>query len=141
MEQLILANKNRFGRSSENNLYYFETSNENIISGIDELTRNRMAKQAVSYISLKENVFNPVENDEYHILSSHDTEIAVIINPNLTVTDIQEELLDNMFTKAIKKVYCSTHKEYEENGIVYIPYPTQVLAVLKAAKKYIRREM
>ena len=129
------------GGLKENNLYYFETSNENIISGIDELTRNRMAKQAVSYISLKENVFNPVENDEYHILSSHDTEIAVIINPNLTVTDIQEELLDNMFTKAIKKVYCSTHKEYEENGIVYIPYPTQVLAVLKAAKKYIRREM
>ena len=123
-----------------NNLYYYKIDDTLEESSIDEITRNNLARQAVSYIALKENVFNLTEEDDYHLLYNDDTEIMVVLDPYIDEYEIEESLLNGVFSKNNCKIYCSVEERITKGTVQYVPYPDEVLSVLQAAKKYIRRE-
>lgn len=124
-----------------NNLYYYRIDQSITESTIDDVTIANMASQAVFYIAMKENVFNAERREDYYLLHNAKTEIAVITDPDMDMFDIEDDIVPTAFTQERRKVYCSVYEPCNRNGIEYIPYPKEVLDVLKAAKKYIRREV
>ena len=124
-----------------NNLYYYRINQNITESTIDDVTIANMASQAVFYIAMKENVFNAERREDYYLLHNAETEIAVITDPDMDMFDVEDDIIPDAFTKSHRKVYCSVYEPCNRNGIEYIPYPKEVLNVLKTAKKYIRREV
>ena len=124
-----------------NNLYYYRIDQSINESAIDDVTIANMASQAVFYIAMKENVFNAERREDYYLLYNAETEIAVITDPDMDMFDVEDDIVPDVFTKTHRKVYCSVYEPCTRNGIEYVPYPKEVLDVLKAAKKYIRREV
>ena len=124
-----------------NNLYYYRIDQSIEESVIEDVTVSNMASQAVFYIAMKENVFNAEGHENYYLLQDAETEIVVITDPDMDMFDVEDEIVPNAFTKTHKKVYCSVYEPCSRNGVEYVPYPKEVLNVLKASKKYIRREM
>ena len=124
-----------------NNLYYYRIDQSITESAIDDVTITNMASQAVFYIAMKENVFNAERREDYYLLYNAETEIAVITDPDMDMFDVEDDIVPDVFTKTHRKVYCSVYEPCTRNGIEYVPYPKEVLDVLKAAKKYIRREV
>ena len=124
-----------------NNLYYYRIDQSITESTIDDVTIANMASQAVFYIAMKENVFNAERCEDYYLLHNAETEIAVITDPDMDMFDVEEDIVPDAFTKTHRKVYCSVYEPCTRNGVEYVPYPKEVLDVLKAAKKYIRREV
>ncbi|MBE5825303.1 MAG: site-specific DNA-methyltransferase [Butyrivibrio sp.] len=143
--KLIMTGKREDGSDysegyKSNNLYFYKIVDTLEESAIDEITRNNLAKQAVSYIALKENVFDVSEKDDYHLLSNQDTEIMVVLDPYMDEFEVEDSLLPGVFSKTKRKVYCAIEARELKDTIEYVPYPDEVLEVLKAAKKYVRRE-
>lgn len=123
-----------------NNLYYYRIDQNIAESAIDDVTIANMASRAVFYVAMKENVYNAEQHDDYYLLYNDKTDIAVVTDPDMDMFDVEDEIVPTAFTREHRKVYCSVYESCMRNGIEYIPYPKEVLDVLKAAKKYIRRE-
>lgn len=123
-----------------NNLYYYRIDQNIAESAIDDVTIANMASRAVFYVAMKENVYNAEHHDGYYLLYNDKTDIAVVTDPDMDMFDVEDEIVPTAFTREHRKVYCSVYESCMRNGIEYIPYPKEVLDVLKAAKKYIRRE-
>ena len=64
------------------------------------------------------------------ILSDADTEILVVINPDMNHADIHNNISSHIFTKKHKKVYCSLSGRMVMDDIEYVPYPDEVLNIL-----------
>lgn len=124
-----------------NNLYYYRIDQNVAESAIDDVTIANMASRAVFYVAMKENVYNAERHDGYYLLYNDETDITVITDPDMDMFDVEDEIVPTAFSRQYKKVYCSVYEPCMRNGIEYIPYPKEVLDVLKAAKKYIRREV
>ena len=62
-------------------------------------------------------------------------------DPDMDECDVEDYIVPEAFTKPDRKVYCSIYERTLKDGIEYIPYPKEVLDVLRSAKKYIRREV
>lgn len=133
--------QNVFPNYPGNNLYYYRIDQSITESAIDDVTITSMASQAVFYIAMKENVFNAKRRENYYLLYNAETEIAVITDPDMDMFDVDDDIVPDAFTKSHRKIYCSVYEPCNRNGIEYVPYPKEVLDVLKAAKKYIRREV
>ena len=129
-----------FGEHTSDNLYYYQVSDSITESPIPKITKDALAKQAVSYIALKENIFNVDEHKDYHILHNVDTEIIVVIDPDRDYRDVQDNIASQAFSKVNRKVYCSLKRRTVVDGVEYIPYPEEVLDVLKSVKKRVRKE-
>lgn len=124
-----------------NNLYYYRIDQDITESSIDEVMAANMASGAVFYIAMKENAHNAERHDDYYILRSDDSEIVVVTDPDMDECDVEDYIVPEAFTKPDRKVYCSIYERTLKDGIEYIPYPKEVLDVLRSAKKYIRREV
>ena len=126
-----------------NNLYYYRVDQDITESTIDDVTLANMASQAVFYIAMKENIFNAEKHKDYQLLYNENTDIIVVTDPDMDIFDVEEEIVSSEFHPADRetKVYCSVYSPCSRYGVEYIPYPKEVLDVLRAAKKYIRREV
>ncbi len=124
-----------------NNLYYYRIDQNIAESAIDDVTIANMASRAVFYVAMKENVFNAKRHDAYYLLYNDKTDIAVVTDPDMDMFDVEDEIVPTAFSRQCRKVYCSVYEPCMRKDIEYIPYPKEVLDVLKAAKKYIRREV
>lgn len=133
--------QNIFPDYPDNNLYYYRIDQGIVESSIDDVTIANMASRAVFYVAMKEKVFNAEQHDNYYLLYNNATDIVVATDPDMDMFDVEDEIVPTAFSRQHKKVYCSVYEPCMRNGIEYIPYPKEVLDVLKAAKKYIRREV
>ena len=133
--------QNIFPDYPDNNLYYYRIDQDIAESSIDDVTIANMASRAVFYVAMKEKVFNAEQHGNYYLLYNNATDIVVATDPDMDMFDVEDEVVPTAFSRQYKKVYCSVYEPCMRNGIEYIPYPKEVLDVLKAAKKYIRREV
>ena len=133
--------RNIFPDYPGNNLYYYRIDQNIDESAIEDVTLANMASQAVFYVAMKENVFNAEYRDDYCLLHDDKTEVVVVTDPDMDIFDVQDEIVPEVFTKEHRKVYCSVYESCCDEGIEYIPYPKEVLDVLRASKKYINREV
>lgn len=130
--------RNVFAEHKNDNLYYYQISDSIKESPIQKITRDALAKQAVSYIALKENILNVDEHKDYHILSNSDTEVLVVIDTDIDYTEVHDKIAPQVLSKANRKIYCSLKRRTIRDGIEYIPYPEEVLDVLKSVKKRVK---
>lgn len=124
-----------------NNLYFYRIQDTIEESSIDDVTAANMASRAVFYVAMKENAFNAEQYGSYFKLSGNGKEVVVVTDPDMDLYDVRDEILPGAFTGSDRRVYCSVSSESIKDGITYVPYPDEVMKVLKATKKYIRREV
>lgn len=132
--------QNVFPEYPGNNLYYYKVEQDMEASVLDDVTIARMASRAVFYVAMKENVFNMEKHEDYHLLYDAGTDVVVVTDPDMDMYDVEDRIVPEAFTRKHRKVYCSVYEPCVRDGVRYIPYPEEVLKVLKAVKKYIRRE-
>lgn len=124
----------------DNNLYYYKVSDGITESPISKITKDALTKQAVSYIAFKENIHNVDEYKDYHVLSNKDSEVMVVTDPSKNYLDVHDEYSVKIFSKEKRKVYCSLANRTVIEGIEYVPYPNEVLDVLKSVKRRVKKE-
>ena len=121
-----------------NNLYYYKIEPDIEESAIDEVTIANMTEKAVSYVALKENIFETEEYEDFCMLKGEETEIIIVTDPDMDMYDAEK--FAEKFEKERRKIYCSVYERTFRGDVEFIPYPEEVLETLKDAKKIIRRE-
>lgn len=143
----IKKDSSKYSEKINTNLYYYKVNTDIIESTFEDVTKEIVLDKFISYISIKENVFNvAMENEYFYLLNSNNKTVIISREYDLSILKlktIMKEFLNapSNFIKENKIIYCLVDDEFEEDGIKYVPYPDEVLDVIKSSKKYIDKEV
>ena len=122
---------------TQGNLYYYKIDDTSCECETDEETIIQIIDKFISFVSIKENAFNCTEDESWIRLNGRsNNEIFIITDTDLTLRDIKKATKTAFSEgKAIKKVYCKVSNREESNGILYIPYPKEIMDILSSRRK------
>lgn len=130
--QNIYANRN-------DNLYYYQIDCDLSESETEEDTIKEVLKKFVSYVSIKETAFILKNDDSWSILKDDfGKEIMVVTNPDISLRDVMKAAKSTLCVDN-KKIYCKTEKRMVDGEYELIPYPKEIMKVLRSRRKDIIR--